>query len=145
MSGLCFILLCFFINAIFFLQGETLIKYYLTLPYLTYDAMQKYEEDLTNSIKRDTSRNKKLWQTIDKLRGRSTKEKLECKLYDCDEELLSKEKADTEIEEFWTNIYQKHETTLKKCGAQRPEMFIKKDSTNYNVILTLQDIKILIS
>ena len=35
MSGLCFILLCFFINAIFFLQGETLIKYYLTLPYLT--------------------------------------------------------------------------------------------------------------
>ena len=35
-----------------------------------YDAMQKYEKDLTNSIKKDTSRNKKLWQTIDKLRGK---------------------------------------------------------------------------
>ena len=65
-----------------------------------YDAMQKYEEDLTNSIKRDTSRNKKLWQTIDKLRGKSTKAKLECKLYDCDGKLLSKEEADTEIEKI---------------------------------------------
>ena len=52
--------------------------------------MQKYEEDLTNSIKRDTSRNKKLWKTIDKLRGKSTKSKLKCKLYDCDRNLLSK-------------------------------------------------------
>ena len=40
MSGLCFILLCFFINAIFFLQGETLIKYYLTLHYLTQSYSQ---------------------------------------------------------------------------------------------------------
>ena len=49
---------------------------------------------------RDTSRNKKLWQTIDKLRGKSNKAKLECKLYDCEGKLLSKEEADTEIEEF---------------------------------------------
>ena len=76
--------------------------------------MQKYEEDLTNSIKRDTSRNKKLWQTIDKLRGKSTKAKLECKLYDCDGKLLSKEEADTEIEKFWKNIYQKHENNIEE-------------------------------
>ena len=70
-----------------------------------YDSMQKYEEDLTNSIKRDASCNKKLWQTIDKLRGKSIKAKLECKLYDYDGKLLSKEEADTEIKEFWKNIY----------------------------------------
>ena len=47
-------------------------------------------------------------QTIDKLRGKSTI------LYDCDGKLLSKEEADTEIEEFWKNIYQKHENNIEE-------------------------------
>ena len=51
---------------------------------------------------------------IDKLRGKSTKAKLECKLYDCYGKLLSKEEAETEIEEFWKNICQKHEINIEE-------------------------------
>ena len=51
---------------------------------------------------------------IDKLRGKSTKAKLECKLHDCDGKLLSKEEVETEIEEFWKNICQKHEINIEE-------------------------------
>ena len=80
---------------------------------LVYEAIQKHEDKITKDIKTDKGSRKKLWDNIDRLRGKPKTRKQECKLYNEKGEKLEKDEAEEEIKEFWTNIYKKHENNIE--------------------------------
>ena len=59
--------------------------------------MERYELKITNDIKEDKSRGKKLWDNINKLRGKATNKKDTAILYDADEQPLNMNETETEI------------------------------------------------
>ena len=75
---------------------------------LVYEAIQRHEAKITKDIKMEKGGRKKLWDNINKLRGKSTKGKQECTLYNPNGEQLNKTNTEEEIKHYWTSIYKKH-------------------------------------
>ena len=66
--------------------------------------MHNYE---TNDIKQDKGRGKKLWDNINKLRGKTGINEDIQLLYDINEQPLKISEMDVEIEQYWDSIYKK--------------------------------------
>ena len=69
--------------------------------------MHKYETKVTNDIKQDKSRGNKLWDNINKLRGKTGRNEDIQLLYDINEQPLKISEMDVEIEQYWNSIYKK--------------------------------------
>ena len=69
--------------------------------------MHKYETKVTNDIKQDKGRGKKLWDNINKLRGKTGRNEDIQLLYDINEQPLKISEMDVEIEQYWDSIYKK--------------------------------------
>ena len=67
--------------------------------------LHKYETTVTNDIKQDKGRGKKLWDTINKLRGKTGRDEDIQLLYDINEHPLKISEMDVEIEQYWDSIY----------------------------------------
>ena len=74
--------------------------------------MHKYETKVTNDIKQDKSRGKKLWDNINKLRGKTGRNEDIQLLYDINEQPLKISEMDVEIEQYWNSIYKKHKNDI---------------------------------
>ena len=64
---------------------------------------------------------KKLWDNNNKLRGKSTKGKQECTLFNPNGEQLDKTNAEEEIKHYWTNMKStsaKYETKRLRKGTE---------------------------
>ena len=105
---------------------------------LVYDAIQKHEDRITKDIKTDKGSRKKLWDNIDRLRGKP-KTRKQCKLYNEKGEHLKKDEAEEEIKEFWTNIYKKHENNIEdvwneETKKEYSKMIERENSEKDNII-----------
>ena len=67
--------------------------------------MHKYETKVTNDNKQDKGRGKKLWDNINKLRGKTGRNE-DTQLY-INEQPLKISEMDVEIEQYWDSIYKK--------------------------------------
>lgn len=76
-------------------------------------AIYENERNMTDKILKDPNRSKKLWEYIDKLKGKETKSKDTTIIYDEEGNQLEQEKIPNLIKKFWTNIYQKHPNELE--------------------------------
>ena len=74
--------------------------------------MHKYETKVTNDIKQDKGRGKKLWDNINKLRGKTGRSEGIQLLYDINEQPLKISEMDVEIEQYWDSIYEKHKNDI---------------------------------
>ena len=70
--------------------------------------MHKYETKVTNDIKQDKSKGNKLWDNINKLRGKTGRNEDIQLLYDINEQPLKISEMDVEIEQNWDSIYKKN-------------------------------------
>ena len=77
--------------------------------HLIHAAMNQHEAQVTMDIKKDKGRGMKLWDNIDKLRGKKKKKKEDDKLYSENGQQLNKEESEVEIEKYWTEIYRRYE------------------------------------
>ena len=71
------------------------------------NRMREYEEKQTEEIK---SNRNKLWENIKKLRGQTTRQKIE--IYDTNGEVMEEREKDEEIMGYWSSIYRKHENHM---------------------------------
>ena len=74
-------------------------------------AKREHELKTVNEIKKDKD-NKKMWKHINKLRGKSTKSNKETCIYNEHEQKLELHEAEQELENFWTQIYRKHDNKI---------------------------------
>ena len=95
---------------------------------LVYEDIQRHEAKITKDIKMEKGGRKKLWGNINKLRGKSTKRKQECTLYNHNGEQLNKTNAEEEIKHYWTNIYKKHENNIA-------EVWNKESKKRYSTLI----------
>ena len=87
---------------------EKYLKQKIKTKGLIQKAIREQEKKVTNEIRNDKSK-KKLWTEINKLQGKDVKKK-ETKLYREDGSIIEEEQQIIqEMEEYWKNIYQKHE------------------------------------
>ena len=70
--------------------------------------MHTYETKVTNDIKQDNGRRKKLWDNINKLRGNTGRNEDIQLLYDMNVQPLKISEMDVEIEQYWDSIYKKN-------------------------------------
>lgn len=104
------------------------------------EEMQKYEVKLTESIRQDKSRGKKIWENINKLRGKPNKLDATPTLYNEDGTILTADETSESIEEYWTTIYKKHRNDIgvvwnretKKMYAETIERELQKNITTHN-------------
>ena len=70
---------------------------------------------ITNSIRHDRSKGEKIWDTINKLRGKIADKDEKVVLYtDENEQILSIHKTEHEIERYRIKIYRKHQNEKDK-------------------------------
>ena len=70
---------------------------------------------ITNDIRQDRSRGKKIWDNINKLRGKITDKDKKVVLYTAEnEQILNTHETEHEIERYWTTIYRKHQIEIDK-------------------------------
>ena len=69
--------------------------------------MHKYETKVATDIKQDKSRGKKLWDDINKLRGKTGRNEGIQHLYDINEQPIKISEMDVEIEQYWDSIHKK--------------------------------------
>eukprot|EP00794_Sanderia_malayensis_P010325 gene10325-11396_t len=74
--------------------------------------IQAYEMKITDDIRQDRSRGKKIWDNINKLRGQIKNEEMCPTLYDAEEQPLEKHEAEESIEQYWTSIYNRHDNNI---------------------------------
>ena len=87
--------------------------------------MHKYETKVTNDIKQDKGRGNKLWDNINKLRGKKGRDEDIQLLYDINEQPLKISEMDVEIKQYLDIIYKKHKNDIidiwnedSKCKLQ---------------------------
>lgn len=99
------------------------------------EAMTVYESKLTDEIKRDRNKNKKLWQHVEKLRDGSKKMRKAVSIYDEEGNELEKETISEKLKACWQNIYQRHQNEIPTIWNQERrnnydlEMVEKRRST----------------
>ena len=77
------------------------------------EQMNMYEMKITNDIRQDRSRGKKIWDNINKLRGKITDKKEKVVLYtDKNEQIMNTQENEHEIERYWTHIYRKYQNEI---------------------------------
>ena len=74
-------------------------------------AKREHELKIVNEIKRDQG-NKKMWKHINKLRGNGSKSKKETHIYNEQEQKLEQHEAEQELNNFWTQIYRRHDNKI---------------------------------
>ena len=78
------------------------------------EEMEKHEMKVAKNIRDGKSRGKKIWDNIDKLRGKmKTTQNIDI-LHDSDEQVLSEADSNNCIEHYWTDIYQKHHNDINE-------------------------------
>ena len=95
---------------------------------LVYEAIQNHEKKTTSDIKTNRDNRKKLWDNINRLRGKTKKKLEECKLYNVNGEKLEKLDAEEEIKDYWTKIYKKHDNTIE-------EVWNEETRKEYNLLI----------
>ena len=75
------------------------------------DEITEHEKNVTLEIRADKN-NRKIWEHINKLRGKKKKTKKEIILYDDAGNKMKPEKYSTEIKSFWKTIYMNHENSI---------------------------------
>ena len=79
------------------------------------EQMNIYEMKITNDIRQDRSRGKKIWENINKLRGTITDRDKKVVLYTAEnEQILIIHETEHEIEQYWTTSYRKHQNEIDK-------------------------------
>ena len=86
------------------------------------EEITKYEKRITEEIKADKS--KKMWENINYLRGKNkTNKKVNTENCIYDENGDKIYNANTEIKNFWSKIYLKHENNTKNNWSQNKEAY----------------------
>ena len=74
-----------------------------------------YEMNISNDIRQDKSRGKKIWDNVNKLRGKITDKDKKVVLYtDENEFFLNTLETEHEIERYCTTIYRKYQNEIDK-------------------------------
>ena len=73
----------------------------------------KHERRITTEIKNDKS-HRKLWDTVNTLRGKLRNENKENTLYDLDNKIIENSEYANVINECWQQIYQKHQNDIEE-------------------------------
>ena len=69
--------------------------------------MHKYETKVTNDIIQDKNRGNKIWDNINKLRGKTGRNEDIQLLYDKNEQPIKITEMEVEIEQYWARIMKK--------------------------------------
>ena len=105
---------------------------------LIYNAMQQNELKVTMDIKNDKGRGKKLWDNIEKLRGKPRKGKNEGQIYNEDGKQLNKQESEVAIEKYWTSIYRRHDNNIAETwNEETKEVYqelIDQENNNRHLI-----------
>ena len=80
---------------------------------LVRESIEKYEIKITNEIKEDENRGRKLWQNIHKLIGRKGKEEVEFKVFNREEKELGELEARREVIKYWEEFLGKEDNEIK--------------------------------
>ena len=80
----------------------------------------KHERRITTEIKNDKS-HRKLWDTVNTLRGKLRNENKENTLYDLDNKIIENSEYANVINECWQQIYQKHQNDIEDCFRDRED------------------------
>lgn len=113
---------------------------------MVYEAITEHKRKVTNEIRCKTNSGRNLWENVNNLRGKETKNK-EIKLYDeSGEELENGGFIAEEMKNFWSRIYQKHENNvgvvwneeIKKNYIRELELGTEpRTNINYNTVHTM--------
>lgn len=68
------------------------------------DEMSKHEERITREIRESNGKDNKLWETINKLKGKNKRENRKLEIFSKEGNVLSDREASEEIKSFWGNI-----------------------------------------
>ena len=97
--------------------------------------MHKYETKVTNDIKQDKGRGKKLWGNINKLRSKTGRnEDIQQLLCDINEQPLKISEMDVEIEQYWDSIYKKHKNDIIDIWNKDSKCIYKESIENENLM-----------
>ena len=89
---------------------------------LVKNAIDKYEENITNKIMNDHNKNKKLWLYIDVLRNKNRIKRT--KVYDANGQKIEGDALNNGIKNFWEPLYQKHvNQIIDKYNSEEKEMY----------------------
>ena len=75
------------------------------------EEIQKHETKITDEIRQSKDNGKQLWKYINKLKGKEQSQK-DNFIYDEEGKILDQEQERTQLRDFWTNIYKKHENKI---------------------------------
>ena len=95
---------------------------------------------ITTEIRQDRNGRKKIWDNINKLRGRTTSRDISTILYDAEEQPLNTQEVEVDIEQYWTNIYRRHDNDTTavwnediKCAyKEQRTKELQEDQLTYN-------------
>ena len=97
--------------------------------------MHKCETKVTNDSKQDKGGGKKLWDNINKLRGKTGKNEDIQLLYDRNEQPLKISEMDVEIEQYWDSIYKKiHKNDIIDIWNEDSKCVYKEFIENKNLM-----------
>ena len=69
---------------------------------------------------------KKIWDNINKLRGKITDKEEKVVLYtDKNEHILNAQETDYEMERYWTHIYRKYQNEIDNVWKKKEQVFTK--------------------
>ena len=80
------------------------------------EAIYRYEDKTTKEIK--DSKDKKLYELIDKLRNLRKKKEREFQLYDGEGEKIPKEKTEDSVRSYWKDIYEMNENKMEEVWSE---------------------------
>ena len=97
------------------------------------EAINKHEQKITNEIKED--RNRKLWDNINYLRGKNSKNNIkETKIYEDDGEKIPQHQIKDKVGNFWKDIYQHSNNSICETWVNDKENYkATLDSTQMTV------------
>ena len=96
--------------------------------------MHKYETKVTNDIKQDKGRGNKLWDNINKLRGKTEINEDIQLLYDINEQPLKISEMDVENEQYWDSIYKTHKNYIIDIWNEDSKCIYKEFIENKNLM-----------
>ena len=101
---------------------------------LVSNAVEQFEINMTQRIKKDINRSKKIWLHIDTLRNRETKRNNPIKIYDNNGEQIDENDIRDKITEFWNPLYTQHENKISSEWNDEAKMEYITEIKNNNTV-----------
>ena len=119
-------------------KNELYIKQKKKVQAIIRGDMHIYETKVTNDIKQDKGRGKKLWDNINKLRDKTGRDEDIQLIYDINEQPLKISEMDVEIEQNWDSIYKKkHKNDIIDIWNEDSKCIYKESIENENLMKTI--------